>query len=119
MVTLMASFPSVVQRVTTWEQEIVQTQWFARELEQLGLKPLGETPHHHDLLFIETPIFYQISQRHSKKRFFLYHELKQRGISGIKAGLTRNFKVSTYRLDKSDLEHVIMAFKDIIEQNAP
>ena len=119
MVTLMASFPSVVQRVTTWEQEIVQTQWFARELEQLGLKPLGETPHHHDLLFIETPIFYQISQRHSKKRFFLYHELKQRGISGIKAGLTRNFKVSTYRLDKSDLEHVITAFKDIIEQNAP
>jgi Sep-tRNA:Cys-tRNA synthetase len=119
MVTLMASFPSVVQRVATWEQEIVQIQWFARELEQLGLKPLGETPHRHDLLFIETPIFYQISQRHSKKRFFLYHELKQRGISGIKAGLTRNFKVSTYRLDKSDLEHVITAFKDIIEQNAP
>ena len=119
LVTLMASFPSVMQRVTRWDQEVIKVQWFARELEQLGLKPLGETPHKHDLLFIETPIFYQISQRHPKKRFFLYRELKQRGISGIKAGLTRNFKVSTYRLDNSDLEHVISAFRDIIEQNAP
>jgi Sep-tRNA:Cys-tRNA synthetase len=117
MLTLMASFPSVVQRVTTWEHEVEQVQWFARELEQLGLKPLGETPHNHDLLFIETPIFYQISQQHPKKRFFLYRALKQRGISGIKAGLTRNFKVSTYRLSKSELERVIFAFKDIIEQN--
>jgi Sep-tRNA:Cys-tRNA synthetase len=110
----MASFPSVVQRVTTWKQEVAQVQWFARELEQLGLKPLGETPHNHDLLFIETPIFYQISQQHPKKRFFLYRALKQRGISGIKAGLTRNFKVSTYHLSKSELERVIIA---IIEQN--
>ena len=117
MVTLMASFPSVVKRVDMWEQEVVQVQWFARELEKLGLKPLGETPHRHDLLFIETPIFYQISQRHPKKRFFLYRELKQRGISGIKAGLTRNFKVSTYRLAQSDLERVIAAFTDIIDQN--
>jgi Sep-tRNA:Cys-tRNA synthetase len=117
MVTLMASFPSVVQRVTTWKQEVAQVQWFARELEQLGLKPLGETPHNHDLLFIETPIFYQISQQHPKKRFFLYRALKQRGISGIKAGLTRNFKVSTYHLSKSELERVIIAFTDIIEQN--
>lgn len=117
MVTLMASFPSVVKRVSMWEQEVARMQWFASELETLGLKPLGETPHNHDLLFIETPIFYQISQRHPKKRFFLYHALKQHGISGIKSGLTRNFKLSTYRLPQSDLEHVIRAFQDIIETN--
>lgn len=117
LVTLMASFPSVVERVTTWEQEVAQVQWFARELEQLGCKPLGDSPHHHDLLFIETPIFYQISQRHPKKRFFLYHALKQHGISGIKPGLTRNFKVSTYGLSKPDLERVIAAFHDIIANN--
>jgi Sep-tRNA:Cys-tRNA synthetase len=117
LVTLMASFPSVVERITTWEHEVAQLRWFAHELEQLGLKPLGETPHNHDLLFIETPIFYQISQQHPKKRFFLYHALKQHGISGIKAGLTRNFKVSTYRLSQSALEHVLAAFQDIIDKN--
>lgn len=117
MVTLMASFPAVVKRVAMWEREVAQVRWFSRELEKLGLKPLGETPHNHDLLFIETPIFYQISQRHPKKRFFLYHALKEHGISGIKAGLTRNFKISTYRFAKSDLERVIVAFTDIIEQN--
>ena len=61
LITLMASFPYVVNRVSEWDQEVEKAQWFSREIEKLGLKQLGEHPHRHDLMFIESPLFYQIS----------------------------------------------------------
>jgi Sep-tRNA:Cys-tRNA synthetase len=113
--TLMASFSEVSERVEKWQEEIEKVQWFSEEMEKLGLKQLGEKPHQHDLMCFKTEPFYEISKKHSKGRFFLYSELKKRGISGIMPGLTKMFKLSTFEISKKELEKVIEAFKEILE----
>jgi len=61
----------------------------------------------------ESEAYYRISGRHKKGRFFLYSELKDRGITGLKPGITKNFKVSTYGLTDEELQRVIHAFTEI------
>ncbi|MDI6902169.1 MAG: O-phospho-L-seryl-tRNA:Cys-tRNA synthase [Methanocellales archaeon] len=115
IMTLMASFPSVVERLKHWEEEVRKAQWFSAQLEDLGLKQLGDRPHKHDLMFFEAPNLYEISQRAKDGRYFLYKELKDRNIHGIKPGLTKSFKLSTFGLSRSELKVVIDAFDDIIK----
>ncbi len=115
--TLMASFPEVSERIQKWIEEVEKAQWFSKEMEKLGLKQLGEKPHQHDLMCFKTEPFYEISKKHSKGRFFLYSELKKRGIAGIMPGLTKMFKLSTFEISKEELEKVIGAFKEILEMN--
>jgi len=114
VITLIASFNSVLQRLGEWKKEVENGRWFSQEMEKLGFNQLGEKPHNHDLMFIESKRLYEISQKHPQRGYFLYEELKKRGIVGIKPGLTKNFKLSTYRLSRPDLEKVIDAFKDIL-----
>lgn len=117
IMTLIASFPAVRERVAEWEREVEKARWFSERMEGLGMIQMGDKPHNHDLIFFEAPVLYEIS-RHSKKgRFFLYKELKKRNIHGIKAGLTKYFKLSTYGLPEDDLRYVIDAFGDIISKN--
>lgn len=118
IMTLMASFPEVKERIKKWDEEVKKARYFSKELEKLGINQLGEKPHNHDLMFFEAPILYTISQNQKKKGFFLYHELKERGICGIRAGLTKNFKISTYQLKKDEIEKVLEAFRDIIKKNS-
>ena len=113
-VSLMASFPYVAKRVERWDKEVEKARYFIKKIEEIdGIRQLGEKPKNHDLIFIESSRFYEISKRHKKGRFFLYHELKKRGIIGIKPGLTKNFKMSTYQLKKNELNMVIDAFSEI------
>lgn len=114
IMTLIASFPYVVERIKKWEKEVNNARWFSEEMEKLDIKQLGEKPHNHDLLFFEAENLYKISQKDKRKGYFLYDELKKRGIVGIKPGLTKHFKLSTYGIDKTKLEKVILAFKEII-----
>jgi Sep-tRNA:Cys-tRNA synthetase len=116
--TLMASFPEVSERIKKWPEEVEKAQWFSKEMEKLGLKQLGEKPHQHDLMRFKTDRFYEISKKHPKGRFFLYSELKKRGISGIMPGLTKMFKISTFGISKEKLQKVIGAFKEILEMNS-
>ncbi|MDD2666621.1 MAG: O-phospho-L-seryl-tRNA:Cys-tRNA synthase [Methanocellales archaeon] len=118
IMTLMASFPHVVERVNRWDDEVQKAQWFSTQLENLGLKQLGDKPHQHDLMFFEAPNLYEISQKIKDGRYFLYKELKNRNIHGIKPGLTKLFKLSTFSLSRSDLKVVIEAFGDIIKKYA-
>ena len=115
--TLMASFSEVSERIKKWPDEIEKAQWFSNELEKLELKQLGEKPHQHDLMFFKSEQFYEISKKHPKGRFFLYSELKKRGIVGIKPGLTKMFKLSTFEISKEELQKVIGAFKEILANN--
>ena len=117
ILTLMASFPEVQKRVEKWDKEVKKAQWFAEEMEKLSFILIGQKPHMHDLMFFRTDIIYEISKKHKKKGFFLYHELKKRGIVGIKAGHTKSFKLSTYGISKKELIFVINAFKEIIQEN--
>jgi len=116
MVTLMASFPQVKERVNYWHEQVSKAQWFSSELQKLGFKQLGENPHKHDLLHFETPVLYDISKRARGRGYFLYKELKERGIWGPQPGITKTLKVSTYAADKEQLEFVIDSFRDIINR---
>jgi len=114
IMTLIASFPRVLERVAEWDHEVEKARWFASGMERLGMIQMGDKPHNHDLIFFEAPILYEISKHAKKGRFFLYKELKKRNIHGIKSGLTKYFKLSTYGLPEDDLRYVIDAFDEII-----
>lgn len=116
LVTLMASFPQVKERVDHWDEQVSKAQWFSAELEKLGFGQLGEKPHRHDLMHFESPMLYEISKNTRERGYFLYKELKERGIWGLQPGLTKAFKVSTFAADKEQLGFVIDSFKAIISK---
>jgi len=66
-------------------------------------------------MFFESQKLFEISQKHKQGRFFLYSELKKQGIIGIKPGLTKNFKLSTYALSDEEIKKVIDAFGEIVK----
>ncbi len=67
-------------------------------------------------MFFETPPFYEISKTAKKGRYFLYRELKKRNIHGIKGGLTKYFKLSTYQVGRDNLSYVVDSFEEIIDK---
>ncbi|MBU2010245.1 O-phospho-L-seryl-tRNA:Cys-tRNA synthase [Patescibacteria group bacterium] len=115
IMTLMASFPSVVERIKEWPKQVEKAQWFSRQLEKQGLKQLGEKPHNHDLMFFEAEKLYEISKTHKGGAFFLYKELKKNNIWGIKPGLTKNFKLSTFAANKEELQKVVDVFASLLD----
>jgi len=117
IITLMASFPHVIERIQKWDEEVSNARWFLNKISEIpGTKPLGVLPTEHDLNFIETPVFYEISKKHKKRGYFLHKELKARGIVGIKPGLTKFFKLSTYMLTMEEIKTVSDAFFEIYEK---
>ncbi len=118
LLTLMASFPAVALRISRWSEEVEKARWFIAEMEKLGMEQQGDRPHNHDLIFFRAENLYAISQTAKKGRYFLYRDLKDRGICGIKPGLTRQFKLSTFGLAKAELEKVLRAFEEIIKSHA-
>jgi Sep-tRNA:Cys-tRNA synthetase len=116
VMTMIASFPEVVRRTSNWDSEVADARWFSEKLEGMGLTQMGDRPHNHDLMFFEAPVLYEISQKVKKGRYFLYKEMKARNIHGIKAGLTKYFKLSTYGVGREDLSVVLEAFDEIIKK---
>jgi len=117
LMTMMASFPHVLERVGNWGAEVEKARWFSSRMEEMGMVQMGQKPHNHDLMFFETPPFYEISKTAKGGRYFLYRELKKRGIHGIKPGLTKFFKLSTFGVPEGDLEKVLNAFSEMIRSN--
>jgi Sep-tRNA:Cys-tRNA synthetase len=117
LITLMASFPTVVERVGRWPEELENARWFSSEMEKMDLVQVGDRPHNHDLMFFLTERLYDISQTAKGGRYFLYREMKDKEVCGIKPGLTRQFKLSTYGLARNELERVLNALSEIIESH--
>ena len=119
LISLMASFPHVVERVERWPQEVEQARYLVEQLERIeGTRQLGVKPKQHTLTHMESEGFYKASQVHKRRGFFLYDELKRRGIVGIQPGLTKHFKLNTYGLTTEKVERVAKAFLEIArEQN--
>jgi len=114
LISLMASFPQVVERVERWPQEVEQARYLVKQLERIeGTQQLGVKPKQHTLTHMESEGFYKVSGAHKRRGFFLYDELKRRGIVGIQAGLTKHFKLNTYGLTKAKVERVANAFLEI------
>jgi Sep-tRNA:Cys-tRNA synthetase len=116
LMTLMASFPYVKERVDRWDEQVSKAQWLSAELEKLGFIQLGEKPHRHDLLHFDAPVLYEISKGVRERGYFLYKELKERGIWGPQPGLARFFKLSTFASDRQQLGFVVDSFKAILNK---
>jgi Sep-tRNA:Cys-tRNA synthetase len=114
LISAMYAFPHVTGRVEKWEEELEKTRWFIREMTKIGgVKLLGEQPHRHHLLHFETPVFWEISQRHKRKGFFLADEMIERGFVGLQRGLTKNIKLSIYGFSWDEVRRVRDAFHEI------
>lgn len=117
IMTLMASFPTILKRTQKdlWNKEVLKSRNFIKRLESTNqFQLLGQNPHNHDLIFLESLGFYNISKIAKDGRYFLYNELKKYQIHGIKPGLTKYFKISTYNLSTEELNTVYDAFEDIL-----
>jgi len=114
LLTLMASFPYVVERVKQWDEEVEKTRSLVGELEKIeGTKQMGVRPKQHTLTHMESLGFYKISESHKRRGYFLYDELRERGIVGIQPGLTKHFKLNTYGLSEDKLKYVADTFHEI------
>ena len=116
LITLMASFAYVRDRVGDWDEQVSKAQWFSGELEKLGFIQLGEKPHRHDLLHFETPALFEISNRVRERGYFLHRELKERGIWGPQPGMAKSFKLSTFAADRQQLAFVVDSFRAILDK---
>jgi Sep-tRNA:Cys-tRNA synthetase len=116
VVTLIASFPHVKERVNYWEEQVQKAQWFSGELEKLGFQQIGEKPHRHDLMHFESLPLYDISKRTRERGYFLYKEMKDRKIWGFQPGMTKHFKISTFAASRDELALVIDSFKEIMNK---
>jgi Sep-tRNA:Cys-tRNA synthetase len=116
LITLMASFPYVRDRVGHWDEQISRAQWFSGELQKLGFIQLGEKPHRHDVLHFEAPALFEISKRVRERGYFLHKELKERGIWGPQPGMAKSFKLSTFAADRQQLAFVVDSFRAILDK---
>ena len=114
LLTLMASFPTIVERVKRWGEEVEKARYLVEQLERIeGTKQLGTKPKQHTLVHIESEGFHRVSQKHKRRGFFLYEELRKRNIVGIQPGLTKHFAINTYGLRREEVEKVADAFLEI------
>jgi len=117
IVSLMASFPHVVERVKRWSEEVEKARYLVEQMERIeGTRQLGVKPKEHTLIHIESEGFFKISQKHKRKGYFLYHELKKKKIVGIQPGMTKHFKLNTYGLSWDEVKYVANAFIEIAEK---
>jgi len=115
--TLMASFPHVAERVKHWDAEVDKTRSFVEKMEEIeGVTQIGVKPTEHDLVRFETPIFDKIAEKHPRRGFFLYEELKKRNIVGIKRGQTKWFKCSVYGFSQEQVDYIADSFVEIVAE---
>ena len=112
--TLMASLPHIIDRVNQWDVEVEKSRYFVSEMEKIGgVKQIGVRPTEHDLVRFETPFFHRIADKHPRKGFYLYEELKKRNIVGIKRGQTQWFKCSVYGYSQEQVHYIANSFAEI------
>jgi Sep-tRNA:Cys-tRNA synthetase len=87
-------------------------------MEKIGeITQIGVRPTEHDLVRFETPVFHHISEKHPRRGFFLYEELKKRNIVGIKRGQTQWFKCSVYGFTSQQVEYIARSFQEIAAEH--
>ncbi|RLE41792.1 O-phospho-L-seryl-tRNA:Cys-tRNA synthase, partial [Candidatus Woesearchaeota archaeon] len=118
VITMMASFPHVKERVNEWKNEVRRSNRFIELfLKVKGSKVLSEMPRKHTLTKVDTTASFDvIAKTHKKRGYFFTSELKKRGIIGIFEGATRDWKLNTYGLSDREIEYLGEAFIEIAEK---
>jgi Sep-tRNA:Cys-tRNA synthetase len=117
LVAMMASFPTVKERIKNWEEEVKKSNHFIKELMKIdGTKILSEMPRMHTLSNVSIKPFDEIARSHKRKGYFLYNELSKRKITGIFPGATKSFELNVYGLSWDQINYLSAAFKEIAEE---
>jgi Sep-tRNA:Cys-tRNA synthetase len=120
VLSMMASFPKVKERVNSWDEEVKKSNYFIREFLRIeGNKVTSEYPRKHTLSKVDTrDSFDKIAKTHKRRGFFLSDELTRRGIVGEFAGSTRIWKLNTYGMGWNKIRYLGEAFIEIAAKYA-
>jgi Sep-tRNA:Cys-tRNA synthetase len=115
ILAMMASFPTVIRRVTEWGEYVKKSNYVVDALLAIaGNTCVSEYPRKHTLTKIDTTgSFDTVARTHKRRGFFFSDELKQRGIVGAFAGATRAWKFNIYGLNWDQIRYVADAFSEI------
>ena len=115
LIAMMASFPTVKERVKHWGEEVKKINYFVDEFLKIdGNKILSELPRKHTLTKVDTTeTFDKIAQTHKRRGYFFSDELKKRRIVGEFVGATKTWKLNTYGLTWDQIKYLTSAFQDI------
>ncbi len=118
VLSMMASFPAVKERVQHWNEEVKKSNYFVREFLRIdGNRILSEYPRRHTLSRVDTRAsFDQVAKTHKRRGYFLSDDLKKRKIVGEFAGSTRVWKLNTYGLSWERVQYLSAAFLEIAEK---
>jgi Sep-tRNA:Cys-tRNA synthetase len=116
LITLMASFPTIVKRVQqdTVDDESKKVNYVIDNIKKIkGITVLGKLPKNHPLTNVETDGFANVSKTHPRRGFFLRDEFKERGIIGLAPGISKEMKFNTYGLTWDQVKYFTNAFLEI------
>lgn len=118
LITMMASFPAVKERVRHWDEEVKKSNYFINQFKRVvGSDILSEEPRKHALTRVDTTkSFDKIAKTHKKRGYYFSNELKKRGITGPFAGATRKWKLNTYGLSWEQIKYLSESFIEIAEK---
>ncbi len=119
LITLMASFPEVVNRTseTMVKEEAKKANFVVDQVKEVeGIQVQGKLPKIHPLTNLKTDCFSRIAKTHPRRGFFLRDEFKERGIIGLAPGISKEMKFNTFGLKWPQVKHFASSFTEILEK---
>jgi len=119
LITLMASFPTIVKRTQEKyvKQEVAKANYIVEKIQKIkDLKVLGKLPKKHPLCNVDTPCFEKVAETHPRRGFFLRDEFKERGILGLLPGISKEIKFNTFNLSWDQVKYFTQVFLEIAEK---
>jgi Sep-tRNA:Cys-tRNA synthetase len=118
LLSMMASFPQVRERVLHWNDERRRSNMLIDALLRIaGSRILSEYPRKHTLSKVDTTgSFDRIAQTHKRRGFYFSDELAKLGIVGEFPGATKTWKLNTYGLTEKQTRYVADSLIEIAEQ---
>lgn len=115
LLSMMASFPTVVERSRHWDEEVKKSNYFLEQFRRVeGSNFLSEWPRKHTLTKVDTTGSYnKVAETHKRRGYFFSEELQERGVIGEFAGATKTWKLNTYGLSWDKIRYLSDVFLDI------
>jgi Sep-tRNA:Cys-tRNA synthetase len=118
LLSMMASFPTVKERVLHWDEQVKRSNYFIDRLRKItGSRVLSEYPRKHTLSKVDTTgSFDTVAKTHKRRGFYFSDELSSHGVVGEFAGATRTWKLNTYGLNEKQIRYLADVFTEIAEK---